>query len=1057
MERNIMDFFGFRKSMMKPVVLIAIFCIQFLLLGSQIALCQNKTVSGTVTDAQTGKTLPGVNILVTGTSTGTTTDAGGHYSLNVPSMQDTLRFSFIGYKTQVIPINNKTTINIELNPTVFSGKQMVVIGYGNAKEQDLTGSVGSVQMESIDTQPVTNVNSSLAGQIAGVHINVTNGVPGGGPQIRIRGVGAIGAGSSPLYVVDGFPLPAQSETSLQVSNPLNNIPTSDIASISVLKGPSATAIYGSRAANGVVIIKTKSGRRGELQTQVNVYGGVQNILNSEIPNMMNAREFATFEKQWIQDKNRVKGTNIPIPKEYQDPSQYGEGTNWFRAVTRRVAPVENISVRTSGGNKNIKSYFSGNFFRQKGVVKETDYNRISLRANIDANITKKLQMGMKFSPTYSYGNTGEKGADGRHTYMGKWTFLSPIAPIYNKDGSFNKFITGPGVGGPGSTLLGGPNPLFALKTSTNKTNKANILASGYVTYNITNSLALKSTVHAEWHNSRNHWFHPSTIGGLGSPPPHPAKGRNTINGWLNWVNENQLTYDHTFKGGHQLKLLGVFSEQRQLFHSSKFTATQFPDNNIITLNAANDITGGTDAQTWSLVSYLGRLKYSYKNRYLFTGTLRRDGSSKFGSHTRWGLFPSVSAGWQISNEPWIANNIPLISNLKIRAGYGLSGNNQIGSYAYSSRITKSNYILNNSLAVGKGVSKLANQNLAWEQTKELDIGLDIGLFSSRLNVTADYYRSTTKSLLLNVDLPFSSGFPNALRNIGKVRNHGLEIAIKTLNVSTNDFKWNSNLNFSINRNRVLALGPNGRPITKGTAYSKKYSGSITKIGKPIGMFWGYKFLGLYQNEEEIKKGPSYAGAVPGALKLADINGDGKIEAIEDFTIVGNPYPDFTYGMTNSFSYKGLNLNIVITGSYGAERFKGSYLTTHNTDGIFNVLADQKNRWRSPEHPGNGKIPTTVGSRNRIFYRSMGAWDILNASYLRVNNISLSYSLPHRFTNGHLRGLVIYTSIQNAFVITPYPGNPSATTYSRGSVLQPGVDFNPYPAPRVSTIGIKIKI
>jgi TonB-linked SusC/RagA family outer membrane protein len=473
------------------------------------------------------------------------------------------------------------------------------------------------------------------------------------------------------------------------------------------------------------------------------------------------------------------------------------------------------------------------------------------------------------------------------------------------------------------------------------------------------------------------------------------------------------------------------------------------------LNAAPKITGGTDAETWALVSYLGRLNYSYKNRYLLTATIRRDGSSKFGSNKRWGTFPSIAAGWQISNEPW--ENASLLSNLKLRAEYGLTGNDQIGTYAYAANIQKSNYILDNSLAPGKAVTSLGNQNLSWEQTKEIDIGLDAGFLNNRVSLTADYYRSTTKSLLLNIDLPHSSGFSSSIKNIGKVRNKGIEIGVKTLNVTTENFKWNSNLNFSLNRNKVLALGPSGKPIKVDAGWGAVYGTSITEIGKPIGLFYGYKFLGLYQSEKDVENSPSYSDAVPGAMKVADINGDGKITPKEDWTIIGNPYPNFTYGMTNTLAYKGLNLTVVMTGSYGAERFKSNYGSTHNTDGVFNVTKDQMNRWRSPDHPGNGKIPTTVGTENRLIYRSMGTWSLRNASYLWIKNISLAYTLPFSITKNRLSNIVVYASIQNAFIITPYPGNPAATDYVNGSTLSPGVDWNTYPVPRISTIGIKLNL
>ena len=1013
------------------------------------ASAQNEvTVRGIVKD-KLNNPLTDVTVRVKGKNMGTFTDDRGKFSL-VALPSDSLLFSTIGYNNKVISVRNN------LNPTVIlianqnSLQSVVVIGYGAQKQKDLTGSVGVVQMNTIKNQIITGANQALSGQIAGVQVNTTNGIPGGGPQITIRGVGAIGAGNTPLYVVDGFPLSESSPNGSQISNPLNNIPPSDIASISVLKGPSATAIYGSRAANGVVIITTKEGANGKLKFDVDAYTGIQTIPNRQKPQMLNARQFATFMSQWIEDNNRVTGLNDTIPGMYQNPSQYGTGTDWYNAVTRE-APVQSITVSANGGSNSIRSFFSVNYFRQKGVVLASDYNRISLRANVDAKISPKISIGIRISPTYSFGNNSTVGQTGRNNYYGEWEFLNPIEPIYNKDGSYNAYINGPG-------LLGATNPVMGLLESTNRSTQFDLLSTAFISYNLTNDVQVKSTVNAELNDMGTTTFNPSTLGGgLNSPPPSIPSGTYSQDRFLNWANENQVTYDHTFDGGSHINFLVDFSVQQELDNLAGFLGQNFPDDAIKTLNAATLITGGVNTQSWALVSYIGRLNYSYKDKYLLTGAIRRDGSSRFGPDNRWGTFPSVSAGWVISSEPWMAKSSEWLSNLKIRAGYGLTGNDQIGDYGYAPNMSISNYILNNTLAPGKTVSTIGDSKLSWEQTKELDLGLDASLLNGRVDLTADFYNSITEDLLLNINVPESSGFSSAIENIGEVRNRGFELSLRTVNINNKRFKWGSTITFSLNRNKVLALGPSGAPIIADAGWGSIYGHNITEIGKPIGMFYGYKQDGLFKDAADVAKGPSYAGAVPGALKIVDINGDGQITPQEDFTIIGNPYPKFNYSMINSLTYKNFNLNFVFTGSYGAQMFEAFYGTTHNTDGVFNVSADQLNRYRSLEQLGNGIIPTTVGAQNRLIYRSEGTWSIKNASYLWMQNMTLSYNLPQSITKKYFDNVELYLSLQNAFIITPYPFNPATSNYVAGSVLTPGQDWNPYPVPRISTIGIRLSL
>lgn len=1053
------------KRIFKSVLFIGLFCITFVLICSSAAVAQNSTVSGTVTDAQTGSKLSGVNILVVGTTNGAATDANGHYSLQVESLQDSLRFSFIGYQTKVIAINGRTSINVALTPKVVSGKQLVVVGYGTQQKQDLTGAVGSVDLKNISTQPnVTSVNGALTGEVPGVQINSTNGVPGGGPQIKIRGVSGIGAGDSPLYVVDGFPLPTSSGNSLQTTNPLTSIPPSSIESISVLKGPSATAIYGSRASNGVVVIKTKEGKGGAFQFSANASTGFQHVLNSQHPKMMNAEQFARFHVQYVKDANRVMPkvesdyTPQTVDPYWQNPERYaGKSTDWFGALTR-TAPIRRIQVSAMGGNSKIKSYLSGSFLRQKGVYKGSYFNQVTFRANVTAQATDKLKVGVRVSPSFDTGTNWTAGSGrsgGYFNVTGVWMMANPAVPVRQSDGSFTPFVSGP-------NMLGVPNPVQGMEEITKDQRHTQILSSFFATYDILKDLTLHSSFNARWRHKNYFRFHPSTVGkAFGSKPPLTPRGRIQLIDKLNWANQNRLTYKHTINGNHKIKFMADFSVQHNTMRGARFNGRKYPGDLVKTLNAAGKITGGrTRLRTWALVSYLGRLNYSYKNKYLLEATIRRDGSSKFGPNDRWGTFPSISAGWVITNEPWMKDASPVLSNLKIRAEYGITGTQQIGDYAYAAKVSTSNYILNNSLASGKIIGSMGNQALSWEQNKQLDIGLNAGFVDNRLQLTFDFYRSTTESLLLNIELPSSSGFTSSLQNIGRVRNHGMEIGLKSVNIATSNFNWNTHLTFSLSRNKVQELGPTGKPIISNLGFGGAYGESKTAIGKPVAMFYGFKWLGLFQNWDETLNEdgkPWYSDAVPGALKIADINGDGTITEEDDFTIIGSPYPDFTYGITNDFSYKGLNLHVVMTGSYGAKRYKTSFGAIHNTDRVFNVAADQINRWRSMDDKGDNYWPTTVGAQNRTFLREMGQWSILNASYLWVKNISLSYSLPKSLTSSFSRGLKVYTSIKNAAVISSYPGNPASYRYRGGGPLKKGVDWGNYPTPRIISFGVKLDL
>ncbi|MET3878508.1 TonB-dependent receptor [Chitinophaga sp. OAE865] len=1014
-----------------------------LLFISTFSYAQKNNISGQVTDAGTGSPLPSVTIGVKGTSQGAFSDANGRYTI-AAGTSDSLVFSIIGYGSKTYYVGTRTRISVQLEPSNKVLNQVVVVGYGTQQKKDVTGSVGIVSMKNIKDMPIAGPDQALAGQIAGIQVSTSNGIPGGGPQVQVRGIGAVGAGSQPLYVVDGYPL---STTSDQVSDPMNAINPQDIESMAVLKDASATAIYGSRGANGVVLITTKRGSSGIPTVQLTANYGIQAIPQKGRPNLMNGQEFAQFRKEAIEDNIRFtehrEPTDADIPEVYRHPELIGEGTNWFEAITR-TAPMKEINLSVSGGTDKIRTYISAGYFSQDGVIINTGYQRFSVRANVDANLTDRFKVGFNIAPSYTTRKSGAVGEGRAET----WGTASPIEPIYNPDGSYNAYIQSPGT-------FGLANPVMVLNESTNKSKSSRILFNTYGEYEILKGLKFKSTFNVDYQQGSNEYFRPSTLANENAAPPSIPSGSFGTGEYLNWLNENTLTYQHTTDNGHAFTGLLGYTVQSQKEQYSGFNGANYPDDDIKTLNAAATITGGTDKMEWALLSYLARINYAYKDKYLVTATVRSDGSSRFGPDNRWGTFPSVALGWRISQEDFMKSS-RLFSDLKLRASYGFTGNFNIGNYSYMSNIGTADYVFGGSLTGGRVMNSLGNPVLGWEKMRELNIGVDVGLLKDRIYLTIDAYKRNTQDLLLNVEIPQSSGFGNVTENKGDMENKGLEIGISTRNIETKSFTWATNFNISFNRNKVLKLGTDNAPIYSGNS-SEGNPTNVTMVGKPLAMLYGYVFDGIYQNQAEVDKGPAFPGAIPGNIRYKDINGNGVINPREDFAIIGNPYPKFTWGMTNTLNYKKFDLRILIVGSNGADRLHATNDYNGNIDGVFNVRKDVANRWRSEQNPGNGKVPTTNGSgRGRVMYRDVSSLTIEKNNYAWVKNIALGYSFPAG--KGFLQSARIYASVQNALLFTKYSGNPEVTNYigkGGSGALVPGVDYSNYPVPRIFTLGTNL--
>lgn len=1018
-------------------------------------------VSGRITDSK-GQALIGASVRVKGGAKGAITDINGNFSITGIDNNAVLIVSYAGFVTQEIPVGGQLQLSIVLRDDVKGLTDVVVVGYGTQSKRAVTGAVTSVGYDKFKDRSFSNVTQALAGQLPGVNISQAQGAPGSSPIVRIRGTSSITAGTNPLYVVDGLPV---ENFNLNLINP------QDIASVEVLKDASSAAIYGSRGANGVIIITTKQGKPGDTRVNASYEFGIQQV--SRQVEMMNAQQFVQYyidahNNAWVAaggkpgDDNSVRGPAYRIPVDFTDnPQQFGQGTNW-QDVMFRTAPSHNAQVSVSGGSDKTQFLLSTAFLDQQAVLDQNYYKRLAIRANLKHAISEKFTVGANLAVTGIVDRTD--GTLGKADVVSLSLTNDPIFPVYNENGNL-------GFRDPRSALyrftqysdLQLWNP-YSITREIDKQNKTyNTLATGYVEYNITAGLKFRSSINANLTNSRYNSYQ-NALQKYGYSAAGPAVAESNSTNVFNWLTENTFTYDKQF-GDHGLTVLAGYTAQHQRDEYAQVLASNFPNDLVHTLNAGT-VTGGTSlASEWSLISYLARVNYNYKNRYFLTGTIRRDGSSRFGQDNKYGYFPSASAGWLLSDESFIKDNLKWISNLKLRVSYGIAGNNQIPNYGPVALLAASNYTFGGNVSNGLNVVNIPNEGLKWEKTTQYNAGLDMGLFNNRLNIAFDAYYSVTNDLLLNVPVPDITGFTNQLTNIGRLRNQGLELNISTKNI-TGAFSWTTDLNFSINRNKVLQLGPNNAPIN----YSDFSVNVRTEVGQPISNYYGYIFDGVYQNQAQINASPHDATTTPGDPIVRDVNGDGKITA-DDRTNIGNYQPKFIGGITNTLSFKGIEFSFLLQGSYGGKianqlvRYSGLW------NGGRNAYADAYNYWRSESDPGDGKhFKPTVEPKG--LQNQFSTYWVEDGSYLRVKNIRLSYTLPQSLFRGvpALKAVRAYVNAENVFLFSKYTNyDPENTTYNAtaysptataattaafptGAFL--GVDYGSYPVPRVITIGIK---
>ena len=1034
---------------------------------AEIKAAQPQQVKGKVTD-ETGEPLIGVAVTIQGSKKGTVTDLNGGFSLSLDK-GDVLVFSYIGFKPHEVTYTGQESLLVTLEVQSKGLDEIVVVGYGTQSRGNITGAVGKVDFKEIKDQAVPSYDQALIGKIAGFQVSQSSGEPGRGVTFKVRGTGSITAGNGPLIVVDGYPLDAQNQ-----ANEFVNM--NDVASIEVLKDASSAAIYGSRGANGVVIITTKQGKSGKLNVSYSNISGVQSV--SKKIEMLDAYQYAQLAKNahdnaWVDFK---AGNSASTPDADRGPVEsagyywnqtppelypYLNGvkgltnTDWQDEIFRN-AFISNQSLSFSGGNEKNKFFVTANYTNQEGVVIESGYERYAARVNFDSK-RNKFGFGLNLSPSYSREDrVNDEGPYSSESVIGSALQMAPNWPVYNEDGSFN-------FDGNGKWRIGKDyqhnavlNPVAIAKLIDNQVAHTNVLGRLYLNYEFVKDLKYEISLGATLNDYSNRTYRPSTLPNLGQNFYTSASNPVATNSQTfiyNWIIEHTLNYSKTF-GDHSFKFLGGFTSQKNYSEQNGVTATNFPNDLVKTINAGTVISGSANIQEWSLMSLLSRVQYNYKNKYLASAALRADGSSRFGPKNKWGYFPSASVGWRVSSEDFF-DNIKTISNLKLRASYGVTGNFQIGNYDHISKIDGRNYILgsgNGSIANGLVPVNVSNDRLGWETTSMIDFGLDIGFFSQDLTLELDWYNKKTTNLLLNVPVPLTTGFGSARQNIGEVNNKGFEVSVGYQH-QFDKLEWGVKGNISTNKNKVVALGAGNAAIIDNNGTGHTFF--ITEVGSPVGSYYLLKQDGVFRNQEEIDNYPHFGNAKPGDFKFVDINGDGKLDVNTDRTIVGDFFPDYTFGLSNNFAYKNFDLSFSFQGVQGVEVINLMNRYINSMEGNFNNTVRALDRWISEDELGDGNT-------NRANRKSKGNngrssnWHVEDGSYVRLQNVTFGYNIPASITKKlKISNVRVFVSGQNLYTWTDYTGyNPEVNNYD-GNALTPGIDYGAYPLNRTLSFGLNL--
>ena len=1043
---------------MKNMLLKGLCLCAFLLpgYGSPLLWGQNPrpaTVTGEVRD-EAGNPLVGTAVLVEGTNKGQTVGADGKYAIEAGAGQ-TLVFSMLGYVTEEVRVGNRTRIDVTLKEDSKMIESVVVeIGYGNQRLVDVTGTVSRVKMEDMVKAPVASFDQALQGRLAGVSVTSSDGTPGAEMDIVIRGANSLTQSNSPLYVVDGFPIEDFSSAAVN---------TADIASLTVLKDASATAIYGSRGANGVIIIETNKGEAGKPKVTYNGTVGFQEV--TKRMELMTPYEFVVYQ---IERAPSNLDRYLTRPGRTLDFYRTHEGIDWQDRLFRSaLMHTHNVSV--SGGNKQIRYAVSGSVVDQDGVIDNSGYRKYQGRISLDTKLNKRVNLSVNANYTHdrTHGQTTSKSLASANAYASylmyrTWAYRPVILNSKDDDSLFDDEND--------TSVM---NPIISNKNENTTKKTTTFLSNAKLVWEIIDGLKLtvragygKKTVRQEEFNN--------SLTFQGFPRAGNNKGVNASFGERvleDWMNENTLVYKREFNNKHQFDVTVGYTMQGTVSSNYGFGTSYIPHEFLGMSGMDDGIPYSTTAvlSENALMSWLGRVNYSYRSRYMFTASFRADGSSKFTPGNRWGIFPSGAFAWRLGQEKFM-RKLKFVDDAKLRVSYGVTGNNRIGDFATYPSLTQSDYYSFGNGTPSEAVvpNNLGNKDLTWESTEQIDLGLDLSLFGNRVNLTADLYRKTTRDLLLNANLPFTSGYSSVYKNVGKVRNDGLELSLSTVNVKTRDFEWTSDFNISFNRNRVMALAEGQESLLSTVAFTTDFNSTplyIARVGGPMAAFYGIAWDGVYGYDDfevdatgayVLKKSVPTNGNAretiqPGDIKYVDQNGDGVVND-QDMVIIGRATPIHTGGFNNNFTYKGLSLNIFFQWSYGndimnANRiiFEGNY----NGKNI-NQFRSYVDHW-TPENPTSRNFrPGGQGPRGVYSSRT-----IEDGSFLRLKTVQLSYTLPEKWVRRiHLHNVQIFVSGQNLWTWTRYSGlDPEVST--RNSALTPGYDYSAYARNRTYMAGLKI--
>lgn len=1058
---------------------------------------QQIKITGTVTDATSNETLPGVNIIVDGSTIGAITDARGKYSIEIPNANSVLTFSFIGYNKERIEINGRTKVDVSLVPDIQKLDEVVVIGYGTSKKSDLSGASVSLSSDKIKGSIGANLDQALQGRVAGVTAVQTSGQPGSSVSIRVRGQSTINANAEPLYVIDGVPVQisgtsgssfglgdALGNGATSTISPLSTINPSDIVSMEILKDASSTAIYGSRASNGVILVTTKRGKSGEAKFSYEGMYGVQR--QAKRLKVMDLQQFAEFSNSIASETSAREPRN-----EFLDPTILGAGTNWQNAVYQ-LAPMQSHTISASGGTDFVKYYVSGSYLGQEGTIIGSKFDRFSFRSNLDAQLKKWLKMGINLTSSTTNERLGL--ADSDEGIINIALLSTPDVPIYDINGKYTS-VTREGAG---SRV----NPIAKALQEDNLLDRASL--NGNIFFDI--SILKELTFHTEYamnkgNSDAERWQPIATYGSWTRATNSSSKQHNDN---FFWQVKNYLTYSKEF-GIHKFSAMLGQEMQESTYKFQSVANSKLPDNTIHNPNlGTNTPTIGSGFGSSSLASGFARGTYNFNDKYYATYTFRRDGSSNFGPLNRWASFHAAAASWRVTNENFMESVKPVISNLKLRLGWGQTGNQNIGGYLWGSAIS----VMETGLGVGYRQSGIANPYIKWETQEQTNIGLDLGILKNRIELTLDVYDKVSNDMLMQMQLPSymgtrgnqSSALAAPFGNYGTIDNKGLEISLATHNF-THEFQWDTDLQLTFNKNKLVALdGVNSSAIEGYGQWSDVVS--RTEIGQPLYNFYGYKVVGIFKDKTDILNSPtqeksptdgkSYSrtnSVYPGDIKFADISGpngvpDGKIDEY-DRTNIGSPMPIFTFGLNNTLRYKNFDMNIFINGSYGNKVINYSSINLTSMTSLWNnQLATVTDRARLTQidpslvYPyvnstgqavdawfndidnvkvanENTSIPRGIQNDPNNNHRLSDRY-IEDGSYLRIKNIALGYNFPKKVLNIlHLQSLRIYANIQNIYTFTNYTGFDPEIGASTASTNVYGLDNGRYPSPQVYTFGLNL--